>query len=168
MSVAHLNRFRGQTESKAGKRATKGKGLTIDELSPLIEPGDYMMAYIGRHTAYLHGRTPKLALNFRIVDPGPFFEVELERWYNCKRLVGKPGKNGNFLPPVNGSFLMEYANLFPTVLTRKSRLDRVSFLPFKNTVLTGRVETVKRNSTQKELPEVLQYSTIRELLKAGA
>lgn len=161
-------RFRNQSAGEPSTRTAKRKGMTTEELSPLVAPGDYQMAYIGRYTAYLHGSHPKLALKFRIVDMGDYFEAELERWYNCKRLIGKPGNNGLFVPPRHGIFLLEYATLFPTVLTRDSRLDKISFTPFKNNIVTGTVGTVKKNSTQDNLPEVLQYSTIRKLLKAGA
>lgn len=160
--------FRENSTGKPAKRTAKSKGMTTDELSPLVKPGDYQLAYIGRYTAYMHGRNPKLALKFRIVDMGEFFEVELERWFNVKRLTGKPGNNGMFVPPRHGDFLLEYTTLFPTVLTRKTRLDRISFTPFRNITVTGTVGTVTKNSTQDVLPEVLQYSTIRKLLRAGA
>ncbi len=160
--------FRADQAGKPAKRAAKSKGMTTDELSPLVKPGDYQMVYIGRYTAYLHGHNPKLALRFHITDMGECFEVELERWYNCKRLIGKPGNNGRFVPHRHGAFLLEYATLFPTDLTRESRLDRISFTPFKSSIVTGTVGTVKQNSKQTKLPEVLQYSTIRKLLRSGA
>ena len=165
-SVTPIGGFRSKPAPV--KRQAKAKGMTTDELSPLVEPGEYLMAYVGRYTTYLHGQSPKLALKFRIVEPGDAFEVELERWYNCKKLIGKPGNNGGFVPPRHGEFLLEYTTLFPLALTRHTRLDRISFTPLKNTVITGRVDTVKRNSKQKKLPDALQYSTIRELLKVGA
>ena len=149
-------------------RTTKREGMTTEELSPLVKPGEYQLVYVGRYTCYLHGKRPKLAVKFRIVDPGEYFEKELERWYNCKRLISKPGNNGRFVPPRHGDFLLEYTTLFPTVLTRNCRLDRISFTPFKSCVVSGRVDTVTRNSKQRGLPEVLQYSTIRELRKVGA
>jgi len=168
-SVTPINEFRGSSSREPTKHADKSKGMTIDELSPLVKPGEYQMAYIGRFTAYMHGHSPKLALRFRIVDIGEFFEVELTRWYNMKRLIGKPGNNGRFVPPRHGGFLLEYATLFPAAISRNSRLDRLSFKPFKSTIVTAEVETVKRGSDKKEpkRPEVLQYSTIRKLLRAG-
>ncbi len=167
-TVTRIDTFRERPKRVPAKRTAKSKGITTDELSPLIKPGDYQLFYIGRYTTYLHGQSPKLALKFRIVDQGDCFEKELERWYNCKRLIGKPGNNGGFVPPRHGDFLLEYTTLFPLALTRNCRLDRISFTPFKNSIVTGRVDTVTRNSKQRELPEPLQYSTIRELLKVGA
>ena len=124
------------------------------------------MVYVTRFTTYVH-KTPKLCIRFRIVDQGDFVNVELERWYNCKRLVGKPGKNGGFMPPRHGDFLHEYCTLFPLALTRETRLDRISFKPMVSSLITGKVETVKRNSKQRDIPTPLQYSTIRTLIKAG-
>lgn len=167
-TVTRIDRFKVRPEPVPAKRTAKSKGLTTDELSPLVKPGEYQLFYIGRYTAYLRGHNPKLALKFRIQNPGKFYEVELVRWYNCKRLIGKPGNNGGFVPPRHGDFLLEYTTLFPLALTRQCRLDRISFTPFKNSIVTGRVGTVTHNSKQRELSETLQYSVISELLKVGA
>jgi hypothetical protein len=136
-------------------------------MSPLVAPGEYRMVYVFRFTAYLRNQ-PKLAVRFRIIDQGEFFGVELERWYNCKRLIGKPGKNGGFMPKRHGVFLHEYCTLFPSELTRHSRLDRISFKPVVNSVIAGRIETVTKNAEQRDIPIPLQYSVIRELIRAGA
>ena len=162
-NVTRIDSFRDRSKLVPAK----SKGMTTNELSPLVKPGEYQMVYVTRSTTYVY-KTPKLVIRFRIVDSGEFFGVELERWYNCKRLIGKPGNNGGFVPPRHGDFLLEYTTLFPTALTRDCRLDRISFTPFKNSILTGKVDTVTRNSKQRELPQTLQYSVVRELLKVGA
>lgn len=151
------------------RRSTEDQGAAIVslDLSPLVKPGIYSMVYVTRSTTYVY-KTPKLAIRFRIVDPGEFSGIELERWYNCKKLIGKAGKNGGFVPKRHGDFLLEYCTLFPTVITRDSRLDRISFRPFVNSLITGKVGTVKRNNRQRNIPDQLQYSVIRELIKAGA
>lgn len=167
-TVTRIDSFRERPNRAPARRTAKSKGITTDELSPLVKPGEYQLFYIGRYTAYLHGHNPKLALKFRIQDPGKFYKVELVRWYNCKRLIGNPGNNGGFVPPRHGDFLLEYTTLFPLALTRQCHLDRISFTPFKNSIVIGRVVTVKRNSKQRDLPEPLQYSVIHELLEVGA
>ena len=160
--VTRIDSFRDRPE----RAPAKSKGRTSQEIAPLVEPGEYAMVYVTRFTTYVH-KTPKLAIRFRIVEHGECFGIELERWFNCKRLIGKPGKNGGFMPPRHGGFLIEYCTLFPLELTRNSRLDRVSFKPFKNSIIVGKVKTVKRNSQQRNIPEPLQYSTIKELLRAS-
>jgi hypothetical protein len=93
---------------------------------------------------------------------GPFYEVDLERWYNVRRLTSKPGKGGGFHVGAGSEFLREYLTLFPIPV---KRLDRMSLKPFRSAIITGRVETVTTNSKQQELPEPLHYSIIRELLE---
>ena len=96
---------------------------------------------------------------------GEFYGVQLDRWYNCKRLIGKPRKNGNFQVGRHSDFLREFLTLFPDVV---KRLDRISFKPYRCSVITGRIETVTHNAKQQPLPELMQYSIIRELLETGA
>ena len=162
-NVTRIDSFRDRSKLVPAK----SKGMTTNELSPLVKPGKYQMVYVTRSTTYVY-KTPKLVIRFRIVDSGEFFGVELERWYNCKRLIGKTGKNGGFVAKRHGNFLLEYCTLFPTAFTRDSRLDRISFKPFVNNLITGKVVTVKRNSRQRDIPAQLQYSIIRELIRAGA
>lgn len=135
------------------------------EPQTVVKPGLYRLAFIHQATALVYQRAPKLALRFRIVDTGPYFEQELNRWYNVKRLIGKPGKGGNFQIGPHSDFLREYLTLFPDAV---NRLDRMSFKPFRSVIITGRIETVTRNKQQKPLPEPLHYSIIRELLEVGA
>ena len=130
-----------------------------------VPPGEYQLAFESYRTALVYGRIPKVGLKFKIIDQGEHFGKELYRWYNVKGITGKPRKSGGFKVGRNGDFLIEYLTLFPTQL---KRLDRISFSGFRKNVIRGRVETVKRNSRQKPLPEILQYSIIRELTGIGA
>lgn len=131
----------------------------------VVPPGVYQMAFVSSRTAMMFQRAAKLALRFRIVDPGPHFGVELERWYNVQKLLGPQGKGGRFKPGRNSDFVREYLTLFPGEV---NRLDRMSFKPFRSTVVRARVDTVKSNRGQKVLPDLMHYSVVRELLGAGA
>lgn len=123
------------------------------------------MVFVESRTALLYQRAAKVALKFRIVDPGPAFGKELERWYNVKRLIGKPCRDGRFQVGPRSDFLREYLTLFPGAARR---FDRMSFAPFRNVAILGRVETVTHNRKQQLLPEAMRYSIIRELLETGA
>ncbi len=158
--VAPIDSFRKR--AKEGREETAVINL---DTAPLVDPGVYRLAFIHYRTALVYGKAPKVALRFRIVDNGPFFEVELDRWYNCKRLIGKPCKGGNFEIGRHSDFLREYLTMFPDALKRR---DRVSFKPYRTNLITGRVETVTQNAKQQSLPELMQYSIIRELLEVGA
>ena len=141
-------------------------GPTISvECSPLVAPDIYRLRFVGYRTALVYRKAPKVALLFRIIDQGEYYETEVSRWYNVKRLMGKPGKSGKFQIGRYSDFLREYLTLFPDAA---NRLDRISFKPYRSNVITGRIETVTRNAKQKPLPELMQYSIIRELLEAGA
>lgn len=140
-------------------------GPTISvECSPLVEPGIYRLGFIGYRTALVYRKAPKVALMFRIIDQGEYYKTEVSRWYNVKRIIGKPGKSGKFQIGRYSDFLREYLTLFPDAV---NRLDRISFKPYRSNVITGKIETVTRNSRQQALPELMQYSIIRELLEVG-
>ncbi len=155
--VTRIDRFRDHSDDD-------GPTISI-ECSPLVAPGIYRLGFVGYRTALVYRKAPKVALMFRIVDQGEYYETELSRWYNVKRLIGQPGKSGRFQIGRYSDFLREYLTLFPDAA---NRLDRISFKPYRSNVVTGRIETVTRNSRQQLLPELMQYSIIRELLEAGA
>ena len=134
------------------------------DLPPLVEPGTYSLVFVRHHTAVLFGNAPKIALRFRIVDQGTHYGTELERWYNVKRLIGKAGNGGRFQVTARSDFVLEYLTLFTEQV---KRLDRISMRPFKHCMIKGRIDTVKQNSKQRKLPDLLQYSVIRELLETG-
>ena len=105
------------------------------------------------------GKAPKLIMNFRIVTFGDYFETELSRYYNVKRIIGKPQRFGCFKPSMKGAFLREYMTLFTG---KVNRLDRIPMSYFENAIIEGHVETVKR-AQGKNIPTELQYSVITEL-----
>ena len=131
-----------------------------DQLPPLVKPGVYDLAFIDYKTAMMFkGKAPKLIMNFRIVTLGEFFETELVRYYNVKRVIGKPQRHGRFKPASKGSFLREYMTLFTG---RVDRLDRIPMSHFESALIEGVVDTVKR-AQGRDIPGELQYSIITEL-----
>tara|TARA_R110000782_G_scaffold24497_5_gene63806 strand:- start:224 stop:667 length:444 start_codon:yes stop_codon:yes gene_type:complete len=131
-----------------------------DDLPPLVKPGVYDLAFVDYRTAMMFmGKAPKLVMTFRIVTMGEFFEVELQRYYNVKRIYGKPQRYGRFKPSSRGAFLREYLTLFSGM---GSRIDRIPMSKFENALIEGKVETVTR-SQGKDIPKELQYSVIKEL-----
>ena len=131
-----------------------------DDLPPLVRPGLYQMAFVDFKTAMMFmGKAPKVIMTFRIVTMGEFFGIELNRYYNVKRIYGKPQRHGRFKPSSQGDFLREYMTLFNG---KVSRLDRIPMSFFENVLIEGKVETVTR-SRGKDIPKQLQYSVINEL-----
>lgn len=129
------------------------------EYAPLVEPGEYKLAFVHFTTALMFGRAPKLGLLFRVLDFGPSNGVVLPRWYGVKRLKGRPGKNGNFVAKARGDFIEDFYRL----LDHKGRLDRLPMSQWRQGVYTGVVETVTKNSRGREYPEPVRYSVIRSL-----
>ena len=158
-TVTPIEGFREQPDNDQGKVSVQ-----MDDL-PLVPPGTYRLAFVSYRTALVYGRAHKVALRFQIIDQGDYYGTQIDRWYNCKRITGKPRKNGNFQVGRHSDFLREYLTLFPIFV---KRLDRISFKPYRSNVITGRIETVTRNAKQQPLPELMQYSIIRELLETGA
>ena len=133
-----------------------------NDVPPLVKPGVYDLAFIDYRTALMfRGCAPKLIMNFRIVTMGEFFETELSRYYNVKRLIGKHGLHGNFKPSGKGDFLREYMTLFTGRITRT---DRIPMSVFTGAIIVGKVTTVKR-SRGKDIPKELHYSVVSELRK---
>ena len=131
-----------------------------NDLPPLVKPGLYELAFVDYKTARMfRGRAEKLIMNFRIVTFGEFFETELSRYYNVKRIIGKPQRFGRFKPSQKGAFLREYMTLFTG---RVNRLDRIPMSYFEKAIIEGRVETVAR-AQGRNIPTELQYSVITEL-----
>ena len=131
-----------------------------DDLPPLVKPGVYDLAFIDYKTAMMFmGKAPKVIMTFRIVTMGESFGVDLNRYYNVKRIYGKPQRHGRFKPASTGAFLREYMTLFTGKVGRR---DRIPMSYFENVLIEGKVETVER-SNGKDIPKELQYSVIREL-----
>ncbi len=131
-----------------------------DDLPPLVKPGVYSFTFVDFKTALMfRGKAAKLVMTFRIVTMGEFFGTELNRYYNVKRLFGKPQRHGRFKPSSQGAFLREYMTLFTGKVGRR---DRIPMSNFENVLIEGKVETVNR-AQGKDIPDELQYSVIKEL-----
>jgi hypothetical protein len=106
----------------------------------------------------------KLFLRARIIDPGPYYGIELFRSYRVT-MVGA-GKTARFKVRRNSDLL----KMVCKVLDVKARPDRISLRSFKSLVLTARTRTVKKDYKQHDLHPSLWYSVIDEILgvEAGA
>jgi hypothetical protein len=138
---------------------TEQSGGVIEGLRPHVIPGVYQLAYLG-YSTMLFCKKPKVILRFRVVTMGEYFGVELERFYNVRRLIGKPGKNGRFKVGASSDLVLEFCRVS---VGRINRLDRLPLSTLKNSIILGEVHTVETNRNQKDLPELLKYSVIKEL-----
>jgi hypothetical protein len=130
------------------------------EAPALVPPGTYELRFDHYDTAVMFGRAPKLVIWFTIISFGPYFDtVKLPRFYNVRRLIGRPSRNGRFKAGHKSDFVREYYRLFRP----PGRLDRISMSPFQRHIILGTTRTVTQGADQREIPAGLQYSVIDEL-----
>lgn len=129
------------------------------EKPPLVKPGIYDFAFDYYETILLFGRAPKLVLWFRIMQMGEYNGLRLPRYYNVKRIVGKPHRNGDFRVGWKADFIREYVNLF----SLPQRIDRIAMAGYKKYIIRGKVKTVTNDLKQRGIPKPLQYSVIQEI-----
>jgi len=99
-----------------------------------------------------------------IISFGSEFGVRIPKFYNARKLRGKPGKSGKFSVGRRSNLMMDFCSLFPEYGGR--RMDRLPISYFKDKVFTISVKNVTRNFEQKLIPRALQYSVI-ETIKRG-
>lgn len=152
-------------EGANGPTGNVGHDGEIDgQLPALIPPGEYQLTLSHWTTYLLFGRAPKLTLWFRVVQQGKHFDALVPRHYNVKALKGRARRNGQFKAAAGCDLVREYARLLPS----PGRLDRIALQPLAVRVVVGRVDTVKHARDQKELPQCVRYSVVRELLRVEA
>lgn len=131
------------------------------DYEPLVPEGEYRLKLLSHSTAIMF-RAPRLILRFSIVDFGEAHEYELSRYYSVEKLIGKDGNRGKCKHKRRGDFMLEYFTLFPD--RPRTRLDRIPLEPLYNSIVIGKVRTVKVNNQQKELPRALWHSVIGQLV----
>jgi hypothetical protein len=129
------------------------------ERPALVPPGTYELKFLHHETCVMFGRAPKLACWFTVITMGEHFGVKLARFYNVRRIIGRPARNGRFKAGWKCNFVREYGRLFRL----PSRLDRIAMSEFTRHVILGKVRTVTHGSDQAQIPDGLQYSVIEEL-----
>jgi hypothetical protein len=134
---------------------------TATDLLSHIPDGIYSVAYVAHETHKYFGRSCKVVFWFRIIEFGDYFGTVIPRYYNVKRLSGKPGRNGQFVPGRSSDFLREFCKVSTAPI---NRLDRLPLSAFQNVQIKARVRTVSADGKQRDLAAQLHYSVIGELL----
>jgi hypothetical protein len=136
-------------------------GEMVGDLPALLPPGDYQLRLDFWATSKLFGRSPKLALWFKVMDMGEHFEARVPRYYNVVDLKGRAGRWGRFKAAAGGALARDYARL----LALPKRFDRFNLEQLTRHVVSGKVDTVTTGSRQEKLAPASQYSVVRELLR---
>ena len=137
------------------------KYIVLPDERPLVPDGRYHFKLVYHETAYMFS-SPRVTFLMTILDCGEFNGIALPRYYNVDRLVGKPRKNGRFVPSRGGDFLIDYYTLVPV---QGRRLDRLPMAPLKDKIIYAETATVKKNNRGKELPEPMWHSKIQKLIE---
>ncbi len=133
-------------------------------LKPKIPNGEYVVEFVRYYTAVMfREKTPKVCLVFAIVD-GKFAGIEIERYYSAGRLIGSPGKEGDFKALSQTCVMrMEYCNCFPD--QDIARLDRIPMTRWKTGRFLVRTRSTKLNHQRRAIPSQLRFSVIGKIIK---
>ncbi len=129
--------------------------------SPLIPEGKYEMAYVTYRTWLFMGRQAKVVIQFSVIDPGDYFGAIIPAYYNVERTIGKRERNGRFKAAKRSNLVRDFYRVFPTAPL--TRLDRIPLTKLNTTTVIATVETVTHDFSQREIPEVVQYSIVRSI-----
>jgi hypothetical protein len=133
---------------------------TSDDDLVLVPQGEYILSYQHHTTWFFMGRFPKVVVTYRIFDMGEQNDKPILAYYNPKKIIGKPRKNGHFTAGWRSRFMWDYANCFG----KPARQDRIPMCRFKDNLVVAKIRTVTHNRDQRKYPEGLEYSVVSELL----
>jgi hypothetical protein len=131
----------------------------IEDKHVLIAPGEYDLAFLFLRTSNAFKRA-SITLWFRVITPGPAFEVCLPRHYNCEWVK----KGGNFKVRRHSDCVREFIAVTGQPVKRTDRLPLID--RYKNRIILARVRTVKHDSKGNLLHELARYSVIERLIQA--
>lgn len=155
----HKDEFTQDADNFEGYAAYKRPDTTH------VPDGEYDLMLDHFETAFMfQKKAAKLVLHFRITNYGPYFGMKVCRFYNLKRIIGKPDKGGCFEPAPRSDFMYDLMGVLKWVPSNKRR-DRIPMSIFKGKTIVGKVETVKKDSFHRTLPEAMGYSVVRSLLR---
>jgi hypothetical protein len=132
----------------------------MDDQLTQIPEGDYVLRFEFHETKRIF-KSEKIYLHFRIMNMGQHFEKPITGYYNCS-IIGKPGKDGRFKAGWKSNLMREIVGLTGQL---PKRTDRLRLSPLKTMLVLGRVENVTKTSAQRDIPEPLRYSIVRQLLR---
>lgn len=126
--------------------------------TPRIPEGIYDLRFIEHETGIRFGR--KVFLWFEVISDNEHNGTKLARYYNVTKHIGRTGKKGRFSAGPKSKFVREHV----TVFGNPPSLDQISVDNYYGVTVKGQVKTVTSDSTRVDIPEILQYSTISELI----
>lgn len=138
------------------------QSVSIEGFKPLLPDGSSFEAVFLDYVTIFMFNAPKCIWEFKIVEPGDWFETRLFRPFRVRALNGRPSRRGKFSLHAGSDM---YGTLV-RLLDYKQRANRISLLPLKHMLFRVRVRTVCLNSRQEAIAEHAQYSVIDHIIRA--
>jgi hypothetical protein len=133
-------------------------GIVEGKAWPLVPDGEYLATYQGHDCVELaqFRKAPKVFIRVRLYDAGEHTGKVLFRAYRVRRRID----SRRFVLGA-GSHLLR---MLCRVVSHRARPDRVSLGELKHHLLRIRTRTVLKGADQRDLPAVLRYSVVSEIL----
>lgn len=128
-----------------------------EDYKPLLPNGKYEVQCVDFDNKFCLGKTRKIFLNFKILDPGEYQDKRLFMAFNM---------------PYNGRIKTgsKYYKTWVMVngWKKPSRNARMSPLLFKGKIYTVKTRTVKPEHNGKPMPDHHWYSVVDEIIEVNA
>ena len=127
-------------------------------ISVLIPEDNYQVVYVSHETTK-GSFGSKVNITFRIITQGEYYETLIDAHYNVKD-GSLSGKRKSIKLSRHSKLVLELIK----VLGCKVRPNRLSPSALKGLLIWVKVKTVKTNSKQQQLPELLWYSKVDSMI----
>ena len=121
-----------------------------------VPPGVYRLSYHHRRFVQRFDRTI-LEVYFKVQDFGEHFGKIIVRYYNVR--LSEKGKS--FTASPQSDFVRDYCVVFG----RRPKFRLAPLNDFKRVIVEGEVGSVKKDYLRRKHLELMQYSTVKKLLR---
>ena len=126
-----------------------------------IPAGTYSACIVDASTKlFFFGRSPKVVLTFRILDPGAYFEKLVRGFYAVKRIKGKPRRNGTFEAGPRSRLLRDISKLIDS----RPPTDHIPENVIESAVFEIEIRRVDR-ANGEALSESMQYAVVDRIVR---
>ena len=109
---------------------------------------------------FFFGRSPKVVLTFRILEPGLCFEKLVRGYYAVKRIKGKARRNGSFEAGPRSRLLRDVSKLIDS----RPPTDHIPENVIEAAVFEIEVRRVKQ-AAGEDLSESMQYAVVDRIVR---
>jgi hypothetical protein len=135
-----------------------GKAIAYDQAGDprRIAPGWYEALVDGYQVRKPFPRRSVVVVWFTIIEPGPAFGVHVARWYNALSI-----RKRGFKVAHASDLYRDHMQI--TRPGKPPRLDRIPISQWKNLELLVKLEPVRKDHSQREIPAQMQELRVRQV-----